>query len=74
MTKGQALREARKRWGKSGAVAHRPNSLVGTHRVGNIEFGAFLNVRGMGDSWESAFAAADKTASSLGEARTTVGD
>lgn len=63
MTSTQALKEARRRWGKRAMVEKRKQShiaksggvLTGTHLVG-LEMCGFFEVRGDGSSFEHAFA------------------
>ena len=60
MTRADALAEARKRWGADGAVRVRYNTLshlkFSVGRRWRIRF--YSN--GSGDSWEAAFADADR--------------
>jgi hypothetical protein len=61
MTEQEANAECQSRWGLSGAVRHRPE-ITGPYMVGFTRrdlVGAF-EARGWGDSWEEAFAKAEK--------------
>jgi hypothetical protein len=71
MTDKQALTQARKRWGKTGAVQQRQKRtlsertgavLVDTHAVGHIAMGLFFAVQGQGPNWVGAFEDADRKA------------
>jgi hypothetical protein len=62
MTEEEALREARRRWGASGAVqSQEPTWQTNWYRfaVGQ-RLGQGFRTWGQGDSWEEAFADADK--------------
>lgn len=68
MTESQALAEAKRRWGESGAVRVRPPSVttrgsgvrgrLARYRfvVGNCGLGKRCSVQGQGDTWRDAFA------------------
>ncbi len=62
MTSSQAVLESKKRWGPQGAIGRGPDGCA----VGRLAFSKrrwpqwFLKVHGRGDSWEAAFAAADR--------------
>lgn len=64
-TKAAVLREVRRRWGKNADALHYPNRADPERRyvVGVVELGLFFTVKGMGASWNAAFAQADETAS-----------
>jgi len=66
MTEQQALEEAKRRWGESGAVRERPATLykgrAGPGRlaryrfvVGNGRLGSACTIVGQGHSWAEAF-------------------
>ncbi len=66
MTEEQALAEAKKRWGASGAIRLRTDSSTSgrVHRgrlaryrcvVGNGGLGKDCSIEGQGDTWEEAF-------------------
>lgn len=60
-TKTAALKEATRRWGRNAAVDHRPrSSYANKYLVGIVVIGLFFEVRGQGDSWDAAFADADR--------------
>lgn len=62
MTKRQALAEARRRWGKSAAVKE---NLDGAKHQAKCKVGIaswIWSPRGQGDTWEEAFADADRGA------------
>jgi len=68
MTEEQALAEARRRWGDTGAVRVRPPAVttrsggvrgrLARYRfvVGNYDLGKRCSVQGQGDTWREAFA------------------
>ena len=68
LTEQQALAEARRRWGDTGAVRERPAPVtarsggvrgrLARYRfvVGNLDLGKHCSVQGQGDSWREAFA------------------
>lgn len=76
MTNSQALKEAKKRWGKKVRVEKilrkkkgsrtrtKDNSLGAEYRVGTIKtipsLGAVFDVKGIGQTWEEAFRDADR--------------
>ena len=60
MTSEEALLEARRRWGlKAFAVMVAKSFVVGTAQF-PLMGDAIFNMRGVGDSWEAAFAEADR--------------
>jgi hypothetical protein len=61
VTYDEAKREAERRWGAAAFVAY---WSFDHHEVGTI--GSLLKVRGEGDSWEAAFADADRRAGDKG--------
>lgn len=74
MTQKQALAEAVRRWGPSGAIRFRPPQArkghPGTGRlaryrciVGNGGLGKLRSIEGQGDTWREAFADACPTCS-----------
>lgn len=67
MTTKQAQAEAVRRWGKNGAVQFYNVKTATRHMlprryVGRVVLGMMFEVRGQGETWEEAFAAADKRA------------
>ena len=58
MTEAQALRWARKRYGRTATVGLRAAgdhcSPANTHRVGHVALGMFFEVRGTGPTWQAA--------------------
>jgi hypothetical protein len=58
MTNAQALKEAQKRWGKTGAV-QKYNHKGRPYCVGYIALGMFFDVKGSGASWDEAFKEAE---------------
>lgn len=59
ITREEALKEAQRRWGVNCAWISDPQqSKSGLFEVASGTFGYYL--KGSGDSWESAFADADK--------------
>ena len=62
MTTKQALKKAQQRWGKTAYVERRKVMATGgdTFSIGRVVMDLFFEVLGSGDSWEEAFAAADK--------------
>lgn len=68
MTRAEALAEAQRRWGTNAYVQRGP--ISDTYRVGTEHFDPFypgnpadhFEVKGSGDSWEAAFADADRRA------------
>ena len=62
MTTVEALQQARRRWGEAGHAQREPGAPeVGRFRVGERVADVFI-VRGVGQSWEEAFRAADEEA------------
>jgi len=62
MTTVEALGQAKRRWGEAGQVRHQPDELEsGAFRVGRKVADLFW-VKGIGQSWEEAFRAADQNA------------
>jgi hypothetical protein len=60
MTTLEALQQAQRRWGEAGRVRHRPNEPASVRfRVGK-QIGSVFWVKGVGQSWEDAFQAADQ--------------
>ena len=59
VTNEQASAEAKRRWGAKGCVQQSQPRPVNTHFVG-YQDGHFTWMIGHGQSWEEAFAAADK--------------
>lgn len=66
MTQKEALAEAVRRWGKSGAIRCRPapaskarvrQGRLSRYRctVGNGDLGKYCSVEGQGDTWREAF-------------------
>lgn len=72
----QAHTEAQKRWGTRGLVEdaghlsrdYRTGAVLRRYRVGRLALGTTFEVIASGDTWEDAFAAADKSTNS-GESR-----
>jgi hypothetical protein len=60
MTDKQALKEAQRRWGKYACVRNNERFAL-THAVGFVMLGMFFEVKGQGNTYEEAFADADKT-------------
>jgi hypothetical protein len=67
MTKKQALTEAVRRWGATGAIRFRPttsrNGQIGSGRlaryrctVGDGHLGKYRSIEGQGNTWREAFA------------------
>ena len=67
MTEEQALAEARRRWGNTGAVRERAAAVTNRdgmrgrlaryrYVVGNFDLGKRCSVQGQGDTWREAFA------------------
>ncbi|HEV3078128.1 MAG TPA: hypothetical protein VGY66_00040 [Gemmataceae bacterium] len=59
MTHAEAMQQARLRWGEAGRARHEPESSE--FRVGK-QIGSVFWVKGVGQSWEEAFQAADRNA------------
>lgn len=58
-----ALKKAVSLWGKTAAVKDRgirQTSTMGRFLVGRVEMGMCFSVKGEGETWEDAFAMADK--------------
>ena len=62
MTPAQALRKARKLWGKNAMVKKDPQPTIinghqvcGRFKIGRVMLGLFFSVESYGDSWEDAF-------------------
>lgn len=55
----QVLKECKRRWGPTGnAQVNRKAKLSKT--VGTVAMGMFFEVKGQGETWEAAFADADR--------------
>ena len=61
MTTKQAITKAKKLFGPNGSAHFNPRIASAVrYRVGQIEMGCMFIVRGVGDSYEAAFARAEK--------------
>ena len=59
MTEAEALQEARRRWGENAYVRGQTGAVSRSFLVG-IRDGVLFYVHGRGETWEEAFALADR--------------
>jgi len=60
LTARTAVAEARRRWGKNGAISDRATNHPNCrYSVGRVVMGLMFDVLGQGATWEAAFADAD---------------
>ena len=64
MTDQEAVAEAKRRWGEAGHVRHDPGGAEDSFKVGIRRVQVFL-IKGIGQTWETAFEAVDRRAKKL---------